>query len=177
MDFSQNSGPLMTPPISPAMVNRGSVINQVPMAVIPQSACTTIQPHISCQAFPDPMFQSLPPSSPSYYPTTSNYQAVFRPQTHAQAPAYHTHSDSSHYPSFSEQHLAKDYFNSSCAVSPYSSRHTSNYSTAPDPGMETQGVELLDSVGYNFDGSGLNSSGCQESAYSTAGQSGKDELY
>uniref|UniRef100_A0A8C8JID0 RFX-type winged-helix domain-containing protein n=1 Tax=Oncorhynchus tshawytscha TaxID=74940 RepID=A0A8C8JID0_ONCTS len=159
MDFSQNSGPLMTPPISPAMVNRGSVINQGTMAIRPQSGCTTIQPHISCQAFPDTMYQSLPPSSPSYYPTTSNYQAVFRPQTHAQAPAYLTRSDSSHYPSFSEQHLAKDYFNSSCAVSPYSSRHTSNYSTVPDPGMETQGVELLDSVGYNFDGSGLNSSG------------------
>uniref|UniRef100_A0A8C7LR99 Regulatory factor X, 6 n=1 Tax=Oncorhynchus mykiss TaxID=8022 RepID=A0A8C7LR99_ONCMY len=163
MDFSQNSGPLMTPPISPAMVNRGSVINQGTMAIRPQSACTTIQPHISCQAFPDTMYQSLPPSRPSYYPTTSNYQAVFRPQTHAQATAYLTRSDSSHYPSFSEQHLAKDYFNSSCAVSPYSSRHTSNYSTVPDPGMETQGVELLDSVGYNFDGSGLNSSGCQES--------------
>ncbi|XP_031656613.1 DNA-binding protein RFX6 [Oncorhynchus kisutch] len=172
MDFSQNSGPLMTPPISPAMVNRGSVINQGTMAIRPQSACTTIQPHISCQAFPDTMYQSLPPSSPSYYPTTSNYQAVFRPQTHAQAPAYLTRSDSSHYPSFSEQHLAKDYFNSSCAVSPYSSRHTSNYSTVPDPGMETQGVELLDSVGYNFDGSGLNSSGCQESAYSAAGHNG-----
>uniref|UniRef100_A0A673Y253 DNA-binding protein RFX6 n=1 Tax=Salmo trutta TaxID=8032 RepID=A0A673Y253_SALTR len=168
MDFSQNSGPLMTPPISPAMVNRGSVINQGTMAIRPQSACTTIQPHISCQAFPDTMYQSLPPSSPSYYPTTSNYQAVFRPQTHAQAPAYHTRSDSSHYPSFSEQHLAKDYFNSSCAVSPYSSRPTSNYSTVPDSGMETQGVELLDSVGYNFDGSGLNSSGCQESAYSSS---------
>uniref|UniRef100_A0A8K9Y7R8 DNA-binding protein RFX6 n=1 Tax=Oncorhynchus mykiss TaxID=8022 RepID=A0A8K9Y7R8_ONCMY len=159
MDFSQNSGPLMTPPISPAMVNRGSVINQGPMAVIPQIACTTIQPHISCQAFPDTMYQSLPSSSPSYYPTTSNYQAVFRPQTHAQAPAYHTRSDSSHYPSFSEQHLAKDYFNSSCAVSPYSSRPTSNYSTVPDPGMETQGVQLLDSGGYNFVMSGLNSSG------------------
>uniref|UniRef100_A0A8C8JAK0 DNA-binding protein RFX6 n=1 Tax=Oncorhynchus tshawytscha TaxID=74940 RepID=A0A8C8JAK0_ONCTS len=172
MDFSQNSGPLMTPPISPAMVNRGSVINQGTMAIRPQSGCTTIQPHISCQAFPDTMYQSLPPSSPSYYPTTSNYQAVFRPQTHAQAPAYLTRSDSSHYPSFSEQHLAKDYFNSSCAVSPYSSRHTSNYSTVPDPGMETQGVELLDSVGYNFDGSGLNSSGCQESAYSAAGHNG-----
>uniref|UniRef100_A0A673Y213 DNA-binding protein RFX6 n=1 Tax=Salmo trutta TaxID=8032 RepID=A0A673Y213_SALTR len=172
MDFSQNSGPLMTPPISPAMVNRGSVINQGTMAIRPQSACTTIQPHISCQAFPDTMYQSLPPSSPSYYPTTSNYQAVFRPQTHAQAPAYHTRSDSSHYPSFSEQHLAKDYFNSSCAVSPYSSRPTSNYSTVPDSGMETQGVELLDSVGYNFDGSGLNSSGCQESAYSAAGHNG-----
>uniref|UniRef100_A0A8C8GPW3 DNA-binding protein RFX6 n=1 Tax=Oncorhynchus tshawytscha TaxID=74940 RepID=A0A8C8GPW3_ONCTS len=163
MDFSQNSGPLMTPPISPAMVNRGSVINQGPMAVIPQIACTTIQPHISCQAFPDTMYQSLPSSSPSYYPTTSNYQAVFRPQTHAQAPAYHTGSDSSHYPSFSEQHLTKDYFNSSCAVSPYSSRPTSNYSTVPDPGMETQGVQLLDSGGYNFVMSGLNSSGCQES--------------
>ncbi|XP_071019617.1 DNA-binding protein RFX6-like [Oncorhynchus clarkii lewisi] len=172
MDFSQNSGPLMTPPISPAMANRGSVINQGPMAVIPQIACTTIQPHISCQAFPDTMYQSLPSSSPSYYPTTSNYQAVFRPQTHAQAPAYHTRSDSSHYPSFSEQHLAKDYFNSSCAVSPYSSRPTSNYSTVPDPGMETQGVQLLDSGGYNFVMSGLNSSGCQESAYSTAGHSG-----
>ncbi|XP_045065983.1 DNA-binding protein RFX6 [Coregonus clupeaformis] len=172
IDFSQNSGPLMTPPISPAMVNRGSVINQGPMAIRPQSTCTTIQPHISCQAFPNTMYQSLPPSSPSYYPITSNYQDVFRPQTHAQAPAYHTHSDSSHYPSFSEQHLAKDYFNSSCAVSPYSSRHSSNYSTAPDPGMETQGVELLDSGGYNFVGSGLNSSGCQESAYSAAGHNG-----
>uniref|UniRef100_A0A6Q2ZAP7 DNA-binding protein RFX6 n=1 Tax=Esox lucius TaxID=8010 RepID=A0A6Q2ZAP7_ESOLU len=159
MDCCQNSGPLMTPPISPAMVNRGSVINQGPMAVRTQNVCTAIQPHISCQAFPDNMYQNLPPSSPNYYPTTSTYQAVFRPQTHTQAPAYHSRSDSSRYSSFNEQHLPKDYFNTSCSVAPYSSRLASSYCADPDPGLETQGVQLLDSGGYNFVGSGLNSSG------------------
>ncbi|KAJ8009045.1 hypothetical protein DPEC_G00084760 [Dallia pectoralis] len=174
MECCQNSGPLMTPPISPAMVNRSSVINQGPMAVRTQSVCTAMQPHISCQAFPcqDTMYQNLAPSSPVYYPGTTTYQAVFRPQTHAQAQSYHNHSDSSRYLSFNEQHLAKDYFNASCSVAPYSSRLTSSYCADHDAGLETQAVQLLDSAGYNFVGSGLNGTGCQGSTYSTAGHSG-----
>ncbi|XP_036406520.1 DNA-binding protein RFX6 [Megalops cyprinoides] len=173
MDFSQNSANLMTPPVSPAMVNRGSVINQGPMAIRSQTGCTPVQPHVACQAFPDTMYQNLPHASPSYYPTTSSYQGLFRPQTQGQASAYQSRADSSRYPSFSEQQLPKDYFNSSCAVSPYGSRPMSDFGSALEPGGETQGVQLLDPAGYGFMGSGLGGGGaCQGTAYPAAAHSG-----
>uniref|UniRef100_A0A668W7A4 RFX-type winged-helix domain-containing protein n=1 Tax=Oreochromis aureus TaxID=47969 RepID=A0A668W7A4_OREAU len=56
MDFSQVSGPLMTPPISPAgLVHRGSVINQGPMAgrpLMPQNQClASVQSQASSLAY------------------------------------------------------------------------------------------------------------------------------
>lgn len=177
MDFSQGSGPLMTPPISPAMVNRGSVINQGPMAVRSQGSCGTLQTHATCQPFPgDAMYQNLPPhAGPGYYPPASSYQALFRPQTQGPTPAYQARADGSRYPSFSEQQQPqpppKDYFGSSCAMSPYSSRPMSGFNAAADLGEEPQGVPILDPAGYGFMGNGLGGAACQGGAYS--GQSGE----
>ncbi|KAL0165007.1 hypothetical protein M9458_040760, partial [Cirrhinus mrigala] len=115
MDYSQNSAPLMTPPISPAMINRSSVINQGPMAVRPQSSCP-IQPQVACQAFSDTMYQSLHNTSSGSYPNSSYYQPVFRAQTHTPTAAYQARAESSRYAPFSGHQLTKDCFSSSCTV-------------------------------------------------------------
>uniref|UniRef100_A0A8C9RWJ5 Regulatory factor X, 6 n=1 Tax=Scleropages formosus TaxID=113540 RepID=A0A8C9RWJ5_SCLFO len=177
MDFSQNSVPLMTPPISPAMASRDSVINQGPMAVRPQAGCAALQPHTACQAFSDIMYQNLPHSSPGVYPSNPGYQALFRPQSLAPPAAYQPRAEGSRYPSFGdqpEQQLPKDFFSSSCAVTPYHSRPVANFGGAPDPAAEAQGMQLLDPGGYSFVGGGLNGGGAchQGSAYSVAGHSG-----
>ncbi|XP_049914302.1 DNA-binding protein RFX6 [Epinephelus moara] len=109
MDFSQVSGPLMTPPISPAaLVHRGSVINQGPMTGRPlttttpassstcsssSSSClstlsTMTQPS-PCSSYPETLYHCLPQTSSGYFPptggsTASNYQPALRPQTQNQ---------------------------------------------------------------------------------------------
>lgn len=101
MDFSQVSGPLMTPPISPAaLVHRGSVINQGPMAGRPlmssssSSTCSSssssclsslsamTQPN-PCSSYPETLYHCLPQTSSSYFPpasgsSTPNYQPALR---------------------------------------------------------------------------------------------------
>ncbi|XP_048841504.1 DNA-binding protein RFX6 isoform X3 [Brienomyrus brachyistius] len=172
VDFPQNSVPLMTPPISPAMVNRDSVINQGPMAGRPQGSCTPLQSHIPCQAFSDATYQSIPPANPNFFSSAPNYQAIFRPQMHAGS--YPSRQDRGRYPSFCEQQpqqLAKDYFAPSCAETSYISRPPVNFGSAPEPVMEAQGLQLLDPGGYGFLGG---SGACQGTAYptSTAGYYG-----
>ncbi|XP_051511163.1 DNA-binding protein RFX6 [Myxocyprinus asiaticus] len=172
MDYSQNSAPLMTPPISPAMINHSSVINQGPMAVRPQSSCS-IQPQVSCQAFPDTMYQNLPNASSGSYPNPSFYQPVFRPQTHTPTSAYQARAESGRYTSFSGHQLAKDCFSSSCTVSPYSSRVSSTgYTTTGDPVMDVEGVQVLESAGYSFGGSATNGEGCSGPVCTSTGHSG-----
>uniref|UniRef100_A0A3Q2QDQ8 DNA-binding protein RFX6 n=1 Tax=Fundulus heteroclitus TaxID=8078 RepID=A0A3Q2QDQ8_FUNHE len=69
MDFSQVSGPLMTPPISPAALgHRGSVINQGPMPS-------------PCNSYPETLYHCLPQSSGYFAPASSgssapNYQTT-----------------------------------------------------------------------------------------------------
>uniref|UniRef100_A0A8C2IQY3 DNA-binding protein RFX6 n=1 Tax=Cyprinus carpio TaxID=7962 RepID=A0A8C2IQY3_CYPCA len=160
MDYSQNSAPLMTPPISPAMINRSSVINQGPMAVRPQSSCP-IQPQVSCQTFSDTMYQSLHNTSSGSYPSSSYYQPVFRAQTHTPTSAYQARAESGRFVPFSGHQLTKDCFSSSCTVSPYSSRAAvTGYAASGDPVMDTEGVQLLDSTGYSFGGSAASGDGC-----------------
>uniref|UniRef100_I3KFB1 DNA-binding protein RFX6 n=1 Tax=Oreochromis niloticus TaxID=8128 RepID=I3KFB1_ORENI len=70
MDFSQVSGPLMTPPISPAgLVHRGSVINQGPMAGRPLIAMTQPSP---CSSYTDTLYHCLPQTTSSYFPPASS---------------------------------------------------------------------------------------------------------
>ncbi|XP_016118455.1 DNA-binding protein RFX6-like, partial [Sinocyclocheilus grahami] len=160
MDYSQNSATLMTPPISPAMINRSSVINQGAMAVRPQSSCP-IQPQVSCQTFSDSMYQSLHNASSGSYPSSSYYQPVFRAQTHTPTSAYQGRAESARYAPFSGHQLTKDCFSSSCAVSPYSSRvAATGYAASGDPVMDTEGVQLLDSTAYSFGGSASSGDGC-----------------
>ncbi|XP_072512645.1 DNA-binding protein RFX6 [Salminus brasiliensis] len=166
LDYTQSSGPLITPPISPAMANRGSVINQGPMAVRSQSSCS-IQSHVPCQAFPETMCQNLPNSTSSYYPNSSAYQSTCLPPTHTPTSAYQARSEGGRYASFSGQQLAKDCFSSSCSALPYSSRILSaSYSSAADPTIEVQGVQLLDTGGYSSVGGG-----CSGPAYTSTAHS------
>lgn len=168
MDYSQSSGPLITPPISPAMANRGSVINQGPMAVRSPNSCP-LQPHAPCQAFPDAMYQTLPAST--YYTSSSNYQSTNLAQTHTSPSAYQARSDCTRYSSFSGQQLAKDCFNSSCSGVAYSSRASAlNYPSSSEPTIEVQGVPLMD---YGFAGSG---GGCSGPVYTSAAHSGEDYI-
>ncbi|KAM7395990.1 hypothetical protein PAMA_007326 [Pampus argenteus] len=150
MDFSQVSAPLMTPPISPAaLVHRGSVINQGPMAGRPltsssssslscsSSSCLSslsamTQPS-PCTSYPETLYHCLPQTGSSYFPpasSSSTYQPALRPQTQSQclasvqtsSLAYHL----SRFPSFNEQHLTKDVFYSHHHPS---SHHSSNSTT------------------------------------------------
>ncbi|XP_074472221.1 DNA-binding protein RFX6 [Sebastes fasciatus] len=145
MDFSQVSGPLMTPPISPAaLVHRGSVINQGPMTGRPMtttsssSTCSSssssclsslsamTQPS-PCSSYPETLYHCLPQTSSSYFPPTgsslaSNYQPALRPQSQCLASVQSQASSLayhlSRYPSFNDQHLTKDVF--------YNHHHPSN---------------------------------------------------
>lgn len=100
MDFCQVAVPLMTPPISPAaLVHRGSVINQGPMAGRPltsssSSTCSSsssicfsslsamTQPS-PCSSYPETLYHCLPQTSSGYFPPASgssslNYQTAVR---------------------------------------------------------------------------------------------------
>ncbi|KAF7690521.1 DNA-binding protein RFX6 [Silurus meridionalis] len=163
LDYSQSTGQLMTPPISPAMANRGSVINQGPMAVRSPSTCP-VQPNAHCQAFPDAMYQSLPTST--FYTSSSTYQPtnLTQTQTHMPPSGYQARTECSRYSSFSGQQLAKDCFNSSCSGVVYSSRaSTVSYPSTSESNME---VQLMD---YGFAGSG---GGCSGPVYTSAPHSG-----
>nr|XP_055043022.1 DNA-binding protein RFX6 isoform X1 [Misgurnus anguillicaudatus] len=163
MDY-QTSGPLMTPPISPAMMNRSSVINQGPMAMRPQSTCP-IQPQVSCQAFTDTMYQTLPSVTTGSYHNSPYYQTVFRSQAHTPTSTYQARAESGRYTSFSGQQLAKDCFGISCTASPYRVSST-GYIAAGDAVMDTEAVQLLDSAGFSFGGSAVNGEGCSGPACS-----------
>uniref|UniRef100_A0A3Q1JAJ7 DNA-binding protein RFX6 n=1 Tax=Anabas testudineus TaxID=64144 RepID=A0A3Q1JAJ7_ANATE len=167
MDFSQVSAPLMTPPISPAaLVHRGSVINQGPMAGRPlmssSSSSTCSSSSSSCLSSLSAMTQPSPCSS---YPDTL-YHCL--PQT-----------SSSYFPA---QHLTKD-VSTNCPLTPYGSavRPTTNYSSSSDPVQPEQGLDaqttaqILDSAeGFGFVGAGLNPTGggCQGQTYSATANTG-----
>ncbi|XP_068609929.1 DNA-binding protein RFX6 [Brachionichthys hirsutus] len=134
MDFSQVSGPLMTPPISPAaLMHRGSVINQGPMTGRPLAAASSstecssssasssclssisaITQSTSCSSYPENLYHCLPQTNSSYFSSGSNYQTGLRPQAQSQCLAsvpsqpLSVAYNLSRYPSFNEQHLTKD---------------------------------------------------------------------
>ncbi|KAK5622808.1 hypothetical protein CRENBAI_024605 [Crenichthys baileyi] len=137
MDFSQVNGPLMTPPISPAaLVHRGSVINQGPMAGGPltpsssscsfsSSSCLSSLSEMTqpspCSSYPETLYHCLPQSS-GYFPPASSgssapsYQTALRSQ--AQNPcltAVQTHNPPlgchlPRYPSLNDPSLNKEIF-------------------------------------------------------------------
>ncbi|XP_074541898.1 DNA-binding protein RFX6 [Halichoeres trimaculatus] len=160
MDFSQVSGPLMTPPISPAaLVHRGSVINQGPMTARPltsassSSTCSSsssscmsslsamTQPS-PCSSFPETLYHGLPQTSSSYFSpvsgsSASNYQTALRPHSQclasaqSQSPSLTYHI--SRYPSFNDQHLNKDVFYSHHPLTNSSSCSITPYNSAVRP--------------------------------------------
>ncbi|KAE8602606.1 hypothetical protein XENTR_v10014048 [Xenopus tropicalis] len=166
VDISQSTGHLMTPPMSPAMLNRGSVINQGPMAIRPSSVGPVLPSHAHVSSFSDTPYENHPSSNQNYFATGSNYQAMF----HAQPPngVFIRRVDQSRYTPINEQQISRDYFTSSCAVSPYSGHPSSNYGPSTSP-QEIHSMQFINTRGFNFLGS---SGGCQNGNYSSNSSNG-----
>uniref|UniRef100_A0A8C4RLV6 DNA-binding protein RFX6 n=1 Tax=Erpetoichthys calabaricus TaxID=27687 RepID=A0A8C4RLV6_ERPCA len=172
VELSHNNASLMTPPISPAVINRGSVINQGPMVMRSQSGCPAVPEHASCASYSDPsLFQNLSQSNQSYYPSNPSYQAVFRAQTQQPSLIYQHRAETSRFSSFSDQQLSKDYFSSSCAVSPYNSKTVTSFSSPPDSTTDTHNMQVVNSSNFSFIGSPLGGS-CQGASYSASASNG-----
>ncbi|OPJ73144.1 DNA-binding protein RFX6 [Patagioenas fasciata monilis] len=149
MELSQSTGHLMTPPISPAMVSRGSVINQGPMAVRPPSVGPVLSTHSQCSSYSEPLYQTLSQTNQNYYGNNSNYQAVFRTQAHSTSGVYHHRAEHSRFNALSEQQFSRDYFNNSCAVSPYNARSPSSY-VPSSMSQDTHNIQFLNTGSFNF---------------------------
>ncbi|KAJ7341872.1 hypothetical protein JRQ81_007507 [Phrynocephalus forsythii] len=169
VELPQSTAHLMTPPISPAMISRGSVINQGPMAGRPPSAGPSLSAHSHCSSYSEPLYQALPPTNQNFYGVGASYPSVFRTQGHPSSGAYQYRIEPGPFVSTNEQQrFPRDYFSSSCAVSPYSAR--TNYgssSTVP----ETHSMQFLNSGGYSFMNNSVASS-CQASPYSSTASNG-----
>lgn len=149
MELSESTGHLMTPPISPALVSRGSVINQGPMAVRPPSVGPVLSTHSQCSSYSEPLYQTLSQTNQNYYGNNSNYQAMFRTQAHSMPGVYHHRAEHSRFNALSEQQFSRDYFNNSCAVSPYSARSPSSYGPSSMP-QDTHSMQFLNTGSFNF---------------------------
>ncbi|XP_078502999.1 DNA-binding protein RFX6 [Lissotriton helveticus] len=148
-ELSQSTGHLMTPPISPAMASRGSVINQGPMAGRPSSVDPGLSVHTQCSSYSDPLFQTLSQAHQNYYGNGSSYQAMFRAQAQPHSVVYHHRSENSRFAPLSEQQLSRDLFSNSCAVSPYNSRTCSDYGSSTNA-QDTHGMQFLNTGGFSF---------------------------
>ncbi|XP_041043335.1 DNA-binding protein RFX6 [Carcharodon carcharias] len=168
MELTHNNGHVITPPLSPTLGNRGSVINQGPMAVRSQNGSSALSVHTHCHTYPDSLYQTLSQPNQNYYSTNSNYQTMFRNQAHASPAVYHHRADPSRFNSFNEQPVSRDYFSSSCAVSPYNSRAPSNFGSSSNP-QESHNMQLLNAGTYNFLG---NSVACQGASFPSTGSNG-----
>ncbi|KAM9016694.1 DNA-binding protein RFX6 isoform 2-T2 [Ara ararauna] len=149
MELSQSTGHLMTPPISPAMVSRGSVINQGPMAVRPPSVGPVLPTHSQCSSYSEPLYQTLSQPNQNYYGNNSNYQTMFRTQAHSTPGVYHHRAEHSRFSALSEQQLSRDYFSNSCAVSPYNARSPSSYGPS-SMSQDTHSTQFLNTGSFNF---------------------------
>ncbi|GAB5571838.1 DNA-binding protein RFX6 [Prionailurus iriomotensis] len=149
MDLSQNTGHLMTPPISPAMASRGSVINQGPMAGRPQSVGPVLSAPPHCSTFPEPIYPTHPQTSHDFYGTNSNYQTVFRAQPHPPSGVYPHRPEHGRCMAWSEQQLSRDFFSGSCAGSPYNSRPPSSYGPSSHS-QDSHSMQFLNTGSFNF---------------------------
>ncbi|NWR67475.1 RFX6 protein, partial [Bucorvus abyssinicus] len=149
MELSQSTGHLMTPPISPAMASRGSVINQGPMAVRPPSVGPVLSTHSQCSSYSEPLYQTLSQTNQNYYGNNSNYQAVFRTQAHSTSGVYHHRTEHSRFNTLSEQQFSRDYFGNSCTVSPYNARSPSSYGPS-SMSQDTHNMQFLNTGNFNF---------------------------
>ncbi|KAM3931621.1 DNA-binding protein RFX6 [Leptodactylus fuscus] len=162
MELSQSTPHLMTPPMSPAVLNRGSVINQGPMVLRSSSVGPGLSSHSQVSSFSEPPYHNLSEPNQNYFGNGSNYQAMFR--THAQSGNFQNRLDQSRYPQLNDQPVTRDYFSSSCAVTPFGTRPSSNYCSS-NP-QEIQGMPLFNSGGFNFLNS-VPSGSCQGGTYSS----------
>nr|XP_060630430.1 DNA-binding protein RFX6 [Anolis sagrei ordinatus] len=171
VDHYHSGEHLMTPPISPAMISRGSVINQGPMAGRPPSVGPTLPTHSHCSSYSEPLYQThMSQTNQNFYGV--GYPAMFRAQVHPASGAYQQHRvEPSHLTTTNEQQrFSRDYFSSSCAVSPYSTRSPSHYGSSSSV-QDTHSVQYLNSGGYNFMNNSATNS-CQASSYSSTASNG-----
>lgn len=162
MELSQSTGHLITPPISPAMASRGSVINQGPMAGRPPSVGSVLSGSTHCSTYSEPIYPTLPQANHDFYGTNSNYQTVFRSQPHPPTGLYSHRPEHGRCMAWSEQQLSRDFFNGSCAGSPYTSRPPSGYGPSSQ-GQDSHAMQFLNTGSFNF----LNNTGaanCQGAA-------------
>ncbi|KAM6180819.1 DNA-binding protein RFX6 [Erethizon dorsatum] len=148
MELSQSSGPLMTPPISPAMASRGSIINQGPMAERPPSVGATLPVTSHCSVYPEAIYPALPQATHDFYGANSSYQTVFRAQPHASSGLY-TRAEHGRYMVWTEQQLSRDFFSGTCAGSPYNSRPPSSYGPSPHA-QEPHSMQFVNTGGFNL---------------------------
>ncbi|KAJ1152291.1 hypothetical protein NDU88_005067 [Pleurodeles waltl] len=149
VELSQNTGHLMTPPISPALASRGSVINQGPMAGRPSSEGPGLSAHTQCSSYSDPLYQTLSQAPQNYYGNGSSYQAMFRAQAQPHSVVYHHRSENSRFTPLSEQQLSRDFFTNSCAVSPYNSRTPSDYGSSTNA-QDAHSMQFLNTGSFSF---------------------------
>lgn len=139
----------MTPPISPAMASRGSVINQGPMAGRPPSVGPVLSAPSHCSAYSEPIYPTFPQASHDFYGTNSNYQTVFRTQPHTPSGLYPHRPEHGRCMVWSDQQLSRDFFSGSCAGSPYNSRPPSSYGPSPH-GQDPHSLQFLNTGSFNF---------------------------
>ncbi|GAB1295102.1 DNA-binding protein RFX6 [Apodemus speciosus] len=149
IELSQSTGHLMTPPISPAIASRGSVINQGPMAGRPPSVGTVLSASTHCSTYADPAYPPLPPANHDFYGSSSNYQTVFRAQSHSASSLYAHRAEHGRCMAWTEQQLSRDFFGGSCAGSPYNSRPPSSYGPSPHT-QESHSMQFLNTGSFNF---------------------------
>ncbi|XP_048361575.1 DNA-binding protein RFX6 [Sphaerodactylus townsendi] len=166
-ELSQSTGQLMTPPISPAVVSRGSVINQGPMAGRPASVGPPLSAHSHC-SYSETLYQTVPQTNQNFYGVSANYPAMFRTQTHSSSGAYQHRAEPSHYTNTNEQRFSREFFSSSCAVSPYNVRSPPNYGSSASI-QESHNVQFLNNGSYNFMNNSLT---CQGSPYPSNASNG-----
>ncbi|KAG8510947.1 DNA-binding protein RFX6 [Galemys pyrenaicus] len=149
MELPQNTGHLMTPPISPAMASRGSVINQGPMAGRPPSVGPLLSTPTHCSTYSESIYPTLPQANHDLYGTNSNYQTMFRMQPQPPSGLYPHRPEHGRCVAWSEQQLSRDFFSGNCAGSPYNSRPPSSYGPSPH-GQDSQSMQFLSTGSYNF---------------------------
>ncbi|XP_029452303.1 DNA-binding protein RFX6 isoform X2 [Rhinatrema bivittatum] len=170
MALSQNTGLLITPPISPALVSRGSVINQGPMAGRPPSGGPVLSTHSQYSPYSEPLYQTLSQTNQNYYGTSSNYQTMLRAQAHSSGVYHHPRAEQSRFVPLSNQQLSRDYFTSSCAVSPYNARPSSNYGTSANA-QDIHSMQFVNTGSFNYLSNSA-SGNCQGTTYSPATSNG-----
>ncbi|XP_021030475.1 DNA-binding protein RFX6 isoform X2 [Mus caroli] len=149
IELSQSTGHLMTPPISPAIASRGSVINQGPMASRPPSVGTVLSAPTHCSTYAEPIYPTLSPANHDFYGTNSNYQTMFRAQSHPASSLYAHRAEHGRCMAWTEQQLSRDFFGGSCAGSPYNSRPPSSYGPSTHT-QESHSMQFLNTGSFNF---------------------------
>lgn len=149
IELSQSTGHLMTPPISPAIASRGSVINQGPMASRPPSVGTVLSAPTHCSTYAEPIYPTLSPANHDFYGTNSNYQTMFRTQSHPASSLYAHRAEHGRCMAWTEQQLSRDFFGGSCAGSPYNCRPPSSYGPSTHT-QESHSMQVLNTGSFNF---------------------------